>query len=347
MTFKTGLIGTGFIADSHASGYEQAEAIELTAASDIDEEELLEFGENWSIPESARYNDHQQMIEAAELDALSVTSPSFLHYDHVIEAVNATNSPRVIWCEKPIALNVADAREMVSVCREANVELVVNHTRRFADSYVALRRALEDGLLGDIHSVTVQFPRELLRNGTHTVDLIEYLFGTSGATVTGQLTGEHGMGDHVEREAPDGYDDCGGCGTIKLTDGTFVTIDHTAPRRAAPNTLQLVGSRGQLRIREDGPWSYRQIVEADTPYGTEIVETSLPDALSQEDRDMFDVGASHIVELLDGDTKNRSPGHEAVNVLELIIAMFISHYTGSRITLPLASPLRGVEVFSW
>ena len=347
MSYTTGLVGTGFIAESHAKGYEQTDGIELAAVADVDNEQLKTFGEEWSIPESNRYLDHREMLAAEDLDALSVTTPSFLHHDHVLDAASSDSGPDVIWCEKPIALSVADATEMIKACEVADIELVVNHMRRFSDSYTALRDLLQEGFLGDIESVTIQFARELLRNGTHTIDLLVYLLDGTGESATGYLTGEHGMPDHVEASAPDEYDDCGGCGTLIFDDGVCVSVDHTLPRPHAPNNFQFVGSEGSLRVDDDGEWDYWRLEEIDTGYGIEKVKTDLPDQIAIDDRDMFVVGAEHIVDLLDGVAENRSPGADAAQVLELLIAMFVSHYTGARVSLPLSAPRREVEVFSW
>ncbi|WP_436934705.1 Gfo/Idh/MocA family protein [Halovenus marina] len=346
MTYTTGLLGTGFVSASHAEGYAQSDDIDLVAIADIDEEQLAEFGDEWSIPKSSRYTDHHEMIAAEDLDALSVTTPSFLHHDHVLDAAQAGNAPDVIWCEKPIALNVADAQEMLDACAEADIELVINHMRRFSDSYTALRELIADGFLGDLDSVTTQFPRELLRNGTHTLDLIYYLLGETGESVTGTLTGEHGMPDHVEDAAPEAYDDCGGSGTVNLTDGTYVSLDHTSPRAHSATSFHLVGSEGRLHIDDGGEWTYWKQEETDTQYG-KSVKSPLPDPLTVEDRDLFATGAQHIADLLDGSVENRSPGAEATAVLEMLIAMFVSDHTGARVSLPLSGPLRTTEVFSW
>lgn len=347
MTYSTGLIGAGFISESHAEAYQEVDGIEITAVADTDEEQLREFGQAWSVPASERYRDHHAMLESEKLDALSVTTPSFLHHDHVLDAVRTEGGPDVIWCEKPIALSVADATEMVEACAEADVELVINHMRRFSDLYTALRDLIREGFLGKIESVAVQSPRELLRNGTHTVDLLVFLLDATGVSTTGHLTGQHGMPEHVVNAAPETYDDSGGGGSIVLDSGAYISLDHTAPRGHAPNAFQFVGSGGQLRVEDGGEWDYWRLDETDTGYGFKNVKSPLPDQLSIEDRDLFFVGASHIVDLLDGAAENRSPGEDAAHVLELLIAMFVSHYTGSRISLPLSAPLRKVEVFSW
>lgn len=347
MAYTAGLIGTGFIAASHATAYEQVDGIELVAVSDVDVDALAEFGDEWAIPEAGRSDSHDSMLAAEDLDVVSVTTPSFLHHDHAIDAARSAADPGAIWCEKPIALRVADAREMLAVCEETDTELVVNHMRRFSESYTALRESMDE-LVGDVESVHVQFGRELLRNGTHSVDLLTYLLDAEPASVSGYLTGEHGMGDGVEDAAPDGYDDCGGGGTVVFDDGTFVTLDHTTERGHAEHSISIIGSGGKLRLFDGGDWQYWRCEDTDEGYGVEHVEAPLPfDVTRATERDNFVVGAEHVRDLLDGAADNRSPGEAATTVLETLVGLFVSHYTGSRIDLPLADPLRDVEVFSW
>lgn len=118
MTYEAGLIGAGGIAGlgilgihpeedigqkrfqaSHAGGYEAADDIELVAVADIDAETLATFGDAWGIPEARRYDDHEAMLAAEDLDAVSVATPSYLHHDHVLDAARSTAAPDVIWCE--------------------------------------------------------------------------------------------------------------------------------------------------------------------------------------------------------------------------------------------------------
>lgn len=150
MSYKAGIIGAGGIAGlgilgmhdeedigckkftaSHAGGYDAAHEIELVAVSDIDTDKLARFGDAWGIPPARRYEGHRAMLESESLDVISICSPTFLHHDHVVDAAQSAADLDVIWCEKPIASNVADARRMSNVCAETDTELVINHSFRF------------------------------------------------------------------------------------------------------------------------------------------------------------------------------------------------------------------------
>ena len=353
MTYIAGIVGTGFVGGQHAQGYESASGIELRAAADISEQSLAAFGNEWSIAEERQYTDPHEMLESTDFDAVSITTPSMFHHEHVMAA--ARSGAEVILCEKPIALSVRAAEEMVDACEDAGVELVINHSRRFNPEYQELKRCLqEDNVIGDVDRVVLRGARELLRNGTHSVDLLLYTVGNRATSVSGYLTDGHGMKDHVVEAIEGPYQDSGGGGTILTADGTIVTVDHTLPRPRAAGFYEFLGSDGRLVI-DDGDWRLFEFEsvewEYDTPHvagGQTYVPAEFPRAIEPGKMEtMFSNAADHLVELLNGQSENRSPGREATRVLESLVAMYLSHHTGSWVSIPLARPLKDVRITSW
>lgn len=213
---------------SHAGGYQATDDIELVAVADIDKSKLERFGEAWEIPPDRRYIGHESMLAAEDLDIVSVCTPSYLHADHVIAAAESAADPGLVWCEKPIASSVTDAKKMVDVCDETDTELGINHSFRFTTKLQQLRERIQDeDLLGEIHSVATQFRMELLCNSTHLLDTLVYLLDARAERVSGYITGENEAVDSLE--ADERVDDAGGGGFVVMDDGSFVTIDCTIP----------------------------------------------------------------------------------------------------------------------
>jgi len=365
MTYRAGIIGTGGVAGmgilglhdaadigertfraSHAGGYREADGIELVAAADVDESKLDRFGEAWELPPERRYADHETMLAAEDLDVVSVCTPSFLHREHVVDAVRSAADPDVVWCEKPIASSVAGAEAMVAACDRTGTDLVVNHSFRFTEKLRRLRElVVDEALLGDVRSVTTGFRMELLRNATHLLDTLVYLLDARAERVSGYVTGENEAVDSLE--AGREVDDAGGGGFVVMDDGTFVTVDCTVPRAISSMTLQFVGTEGKLYLNnDDGEWRYWRL-DDDTH-----VESPLPGidgAWTWEDdyREAFPNAARDVVAMLDGERGNPSTGEAATRSLEVIVALYCSHYTGGRVSVPLARPLRDVTVTSW
>lgn len=365
MTYNAGIIGTGGIAGmgifglhdedaigkekiraSHAGGFDACDRIELTAIADVDGNKLNRFGEAWDIPPGRRYDSHTKMLADESLDVVSVCTPSYLHHEHVIDAATSDSGPDVIWCEKPIGSRVTDARRMIDVCDEENVELLVNHSFRFTDKLQQLRSLVRDqGVLGEVHSVSAQFRMELLRNSTHLLDTVLFLLDANAERVSGYVN------DHNEVESTldvnSTLDDAGGGGFVLLDDDTFVTVDCTVPRDHSSLTIQLIGSEGKLYMNnDDGEWRYWHLEN-----GTHV-ESSLPGldgswSWNTDYADSFVNAADHVQELLDGTAENRSTGREALRSLEIIVAFYISDHTAGQIQLPLNGPLCDVGITSW
>jgi predicted dehydrogenase len=365
MNYKAGIIGTGGIAGlgilgmhdekdignekirtSHAGGFDATQGLKLVAVADVDKEQLETFAEAWEIPTDRRYESHEAMLDAEQLDVISVCTPSFLHRRHVIDAARSESSPAVIWCEKPIGSQVTNAKEMIQACSENGTELVVNHSFRFTDKLQTLRHLIQvEDILGEVHSVSAQFRMELLRNSTHLIDTLVYLLDARAEAVCGFINGENEAVDSLDADTH--VDDKGGGGFVVMDDGTFVSIDCTIPRNDSSMTLQFIGSEGKLYLNnDDGEWRYWRL------QGGEHHEEPLPGidgswTWEEDYRNSFSNAASHIVALLEDDTDNQSPGDDALRSLEIIVGFYLSHYTGGQVDVPLERPLQDVRITSW
>ena len=330
MVYRAGVIGCT-VGQGHGRAYNETEEVTLAAIADIDPDQLSSAGENLGVPASQQYQDYTEMLESEDLDIVSVATPTYLHHDPTIDAVEI-GDPEVVWCEKPIAGSVAEAENMVETCAAADVHLVVNHLRRWAPPYERLREAItEEDLFGEIQTVHLQFKHELLRNGTHFVDTLYWLTGERVTQVGGVLGEESPAMDSSE------FHDRGGGGYMMLEDGTFVTLDCIIPRSSFTGWLMITGAGGRLYFNEfDEESRYWRIEDG------EHTEESL--GLFSDDWERWTTAwenaAADIVALADGETGNTSPGTEAQHVQEILTGIFVSNHTGSAVNLPLAEPLR-------
>jgi len=341
MSYTAGVIGAGAVSELHAEAYANTSGITFEAVAEIDPKTLRSTADDWNIPKRGRYTDHVSMLSNEDLDVVSVAAPTLFHYQHTLDAAKV-GDPAVIWCEKPIATSVADAREMTDVCAETDTELVINHVRRWAEPYLNLKRAVaENGVLGDIHSVNSQFKIELLRNGTHFVDTLYWLLGERVVRVGGVLNDRASFDSSTPMIDTGDY---GGGGFLVLEDGTFVTLDCTVPRESFSGWFFFTGSAGRLYFNELDRtttfWSFEDGAHDVAPLT--IFDGEWPTWAS-----VFERVAESIVDLADGTGENRCPGAEAVHVQETILALFISDYTDSTVTLPLDKPLERVAIPSW
>jgi predicted dehydrogenase len=336
MAHAAALVGAGGIGRTHAAALARSDRLELVALADPDATAREDVGDEHGVPESRRYTDHESLFAAERPDAVTVASPTPFHAEQTLAAME-TASPAVVLCEKPVADSVADAERMVEVAAETDTDLVVNHSRRFSPAHRSLRDALADGVLGDVRAVNVHWRRELLRNGTHVVDLLGFLLGLRFETVTGHATDAHGL------EAPIAVGDTGAAAVLTATDGTVVTLDCTLPREYAAQCIRLVGTEGRIEIDEHGgEWRYWDLDDG------EHVERPWPGGETGYDsRSMRDGAVEHVADLLEGAAENVSPGTAGVRAVAALTAVLLSDRTGGRVSLPLAPPLRDMTVGSW
>lgn len=172
---RAGIIGCGWIASAHMNGYLSIpDKVQVVAASDLAVEKLNLFGENWNIRGKSLYNDCRDLLKTESIDILSICTPAISHAEIVREALRY--KPKAIVCEKPIALSLKEADEMIATCKSANCELIICHQRRFEKRYVKARELISSGTIGEIVSIST-FSGDLFEDGTHAIDLMRYLVG--------------------------------------------------------------------------------------------------------------------------------------------------------------------------
>lgn len=191
---KFALLGCGRIAKRHAEllGHFQIQGACLAAVCDIVPEKARKLGEDFKVP---YYTDIDAMMCNADIDVISVLTESGLHAKHVIALAHYGKH---IIVEKPMALTLSNADQMIKVCDLAGVKLFVVKQNRFNVPVVKCREALESGRFGKlvIGSVRVRWCRPqsyydqdswrgtwamdggvLTNQASHHVDMLEWMMG--------------------------------------------------------------------------------------------------------------------------------------------------------------------------
>lgn len=189
---KVGIIGTGGISHLHMSGYKKyADLVEVIAACDIDEVKLENYAKQYNIP--ATYTDYNEMVKKEKLDAVSVTTWNAAHKGAAIAALNAGIN---VLCEKPMAMNTAEALEMEAAAKNNNKILMIGFVRRYGNDTAIVKDFIDSGVMGDIYYAKATYLRRngcpggwfgdkaysgggpLIDLGVHVMDLTRYLAGS-------------------------------------------------------------------------------------------------------------------------------------------------------------------------
>lgn len=190
---RIGLIGSGGIAqNAHLPGYTAIpDLCEVVALADINPEAAKAASEKFNVKHV--FDDYRKMLEMDEIDAVSVCTPNYVH---MAPAILALRAGKHVLCEKPIAMNAGEAREMVDAAKTAGKKLQVGYNMRFAPSNQVLKTYVEAGELGEIYYARAQALRRrgipgwgvfinkekqgggpLIDIGVHILDLTLWLMG--------------------------------------------------------------------------------------------------------------------------------------------------------------------------
>ena len=143
---KIGVIGAG-IGQSHIRGYKQVPQARIVALCDADENRARQTAREQNI-EVEIYTDYRAMLDKAELDAVSVGLPNYLHAPVTIECLKAGKH---VLCEKPLAMNVKEAQKMAAAAAQYHRKCMVGQVSRFRADSLFFKKLIEAGELGNIY----------------------------------------------------------------------------------------------------------------------------------------------------------------------------------------------------
>ncbi|WCO66028.1 Gfo/Idh/MocA family oxidoreductase [Iamia majanohamensis] len=149
---RWGIAATGGIAASFAEGLAQTPDAELVAVASRSQERADAFGDRFAVPR--RHSSYAALADDDGVDVVYVASPQSRHVDDVLLFLDAG---RAVLCEKPFALDRAQATRMVEAARARDVFLMEAMWSRFLPAYVRLRELLAEGRIGEPRLVEADF----------------------------------------------------------------------------------------------------------------------------------------------------------------------------------------------
>lgn len=172
------VIGVGSMGKNHARVYSNIDGTKLVAISDINEE-AKNIAEKFN---AKYYKDYEEMIKNEEIDSVSICVPTKTHKQ---VALNMIKNKLNILIEKPIAVTIEEAKEIITAAKKNNVKLMVGHIERFNPVVIELKKRIENNELGKILQVHCErlslFPQRIIDVGViidlaiHEIDILQYL----------------------------------------------------------------------------------------------------------------------------------------------------------------------------
>ena len=273
MLVRYGVIGCGAIGQRrHIPEIMARKDAQLVALCDINPVRLAEVAGRFGNPQT--FADHRQMLKLAELDAVVVGTPNYLHAPQAIDALKAGKHVLV---EKPMATTRAEARAMVQAAKKAGKYLMVGQQQRLAPVHVKARELLASGAIGKVLSFRTAFKHsgpehwciEGSRNnwffrkneavlgatgdlGIHKADLMRYLLREEFTEVGGILA-TLDKRDHTGKLI--GTDDNAYL-TLKTCSGIIgsMIVSWTNYGEPEANYTYIYGTAGVMMVATDPTW---------------------------------------------------------------------------------------------
>lgn len=259
-TVKVCLIGTGRAGMVHAENFRwRVKHAELVAVVDADAVRASEAAAGLDLP-CMGFTDLPAALAATDIDAVVITTPTFTHRDL---AAQAASSGLHVFCEKPMALTLAECDDIVTACARNKVNLQVGFMRRFDPPFVSAKRDLDAGSVGNpllVRSLTrgpglpPAWANDVRRsNGmlaevnSHDFDTVRWLGGSEIVEV--QAVAAALKRPDLRETLPDFYDTA--VVTLVLASGAFGVIDGVCPADYGYDArAEVVGSAGVLMVGE-------------------------------------------------------------------------------------------------
>ena len=150
---RVGFIGTGRISDLHALAYLDDDRAEIAAVCDHNLELARARGRRWNVPENRVFRDYADMLAVDDIDLVEILLPHHLHYQATLDAAAAGKHISV---QKPMALSVAQADEMIAAAKAAGVILKVYENFIFYPPVQRAKALIDNGEIGDLLTIRIK-----------------------------------------------------------------------------------------------------------------------------------------------------------------------------------------------
>lgn len=338
---KYALVGCGRIVHKHAEALSKdLDMAVLTAVCDLDIEKARNVGTRYQVP---YYDNYDAMLSKESVDVVSILSESGNHASNTIDIVNKYKKHIVV--EKPMALTLEDADEMIGACDRNGVKLFVVKQNRYNLPVMKLKEALNAGRFGKIvmGSVRVRWCRPqsyydqdqwrgtwaldggvFTNQASHHIDLLEWMLGEPVSVFAKSRTAL------VNIESEDT-----GVAVICFKNGALGVVEATTATRPKDleGSLSILGEKGSVviggfAVNKMETWNFSEPVAEDSEIIRDYIE--MPPNVYGFGHARY---LQNVCESILNDTKALVDGLEGRKSLELINAIYESIETGKEVRL--------------
>ncbi|HKW12815.1 MAG TPA: Gfo/Idh/MocA family oxidoreductase [Gemmatimonadaceae bacterium] len=341
--FKVALVGCGRISRNHFDALRKVDGLTLTAVCDIVPERARAAAEQEGV---VGFTSFEELLERADCDVVSVCTPSGLH---AAQGALAARAGKHVITEKPMAITLGQADDLVKTCDDAGVFLFVVKQNRLNPPVQLLRRAVDKGRFGRIYlaNTTVRWQRPqdyydtapwrgtwefdggaIMNQASHYVDLIQWLVGPVESVMAKTAT----QARRIEAEDS-------GVALLRFRSGALGVIEVnvlTYPRNLE-GSITILGEKGSVKIGGTAVNRVEHWLFADYDDDDKLIESA-----STSPPNVYGFGHEgyyrNVLSVLRGDAQPQTDGRAGRKSLELILGIYESAKSGREVPIP----LRGV-----
>lgn len=280
---RLAIVGTGGMANAHADSFKSIRGCRLTAVCDIVPERAKAFAEKHAVP--AWYDDFGALLKAETVDAVSIVSNDVSHHPLALQAIAAGKH---VLCEKPLALNYPDAREMARAAARRKVINMVNLSYRRSSALERAADLVRSGAIGRVMHFEASYLQSWLSSrvwgdwrtssawlwrlstrhgsggvlgdiGVHILDFATYPVGPLKSVNCRLKAFPKAPGNRIGKYRLDANDSA--VMTVEAANGALGVIHTTRWATGHQNSLllRIFGEQGALRIDLDKAWDQLEI----------------------------------------------------------------------------------------
>jgi UDP-N-acetyl-2-amino-2-deoxyglucuronate dehydrogenase len=337
---RVALLGCGRISRNHLDAISKVEGLQLVAVADSERARAEAVGAEQGVP---AFGSLEEMMAAVPSDLVSICTPSGLHPQHGMAAARAG---RNVLTEKPMAISLEAADQLVQACDAAGVNLFVVKQNRLNPPIQLLKRAVDKGRFGRIYmaNVTVRWTRPqeyydaepwrgtwefdggaIMNQASHYVDLMQWLVGPVESVMAKTAT----QARRIEAEDS-------GAAVMRFRSGALGVLEVnvlTYPRNLE-GSITLLGEKGSVKVGGTAVnrvehWSFAEYDDDD----------KLVDAANTAPPTVYGFGHEgyyrNVLAVLRGEAKAETDGRAGRKSLELILGIYESARTGREVPIPM------------
>ena len=346
MCLKYALVGCGRISSNHIAAALENK-LEIVAICDMEEAQMDNIIEKFNLSNSVKkYTDYKEMLEKEYIDLIAICTKSGKHGQIALDCIDKGVN---LIIEKPIALSLEEADEIIKKSKENNVKVSACHQNRFNKSILKIREAIEQNRFGKLLHGTAhirwnrgeEYFKQASWRGTweqdggtlmnqciHNIDLLRWMMGDEILEVVGMT--DNLMHDFIDAEDL-------GIALIKFANGSYGIIEGTInvyPKNLE-ETLYIFGEKGTVKaggksVNLIEEWRFAD--ELDDP--KEVMKKCY-----ENSQNVYN--SSHnllYADVIDAIKNDRDPyvtAEDGRKALELVLAIYKSAAEGKSVKLPL------------